>query len=182
MSNKQDLRKDTAENLERTVLCNRNRIIFFIERYEVGSESVILKFLHICISVKIEDTYFAIIKAGGLFNPDEVLIMVFRLHTVTIYIYTEGCGFRNIRRGNHLIFIAVEERAGTGGNGIVKYFSFPNHVNRNDICWLIVAGAFQISDIFKHLVQALFIQVSEWVQRTLANKICVDIIYFKNLT
>lgn len=36
VSKKQDLRKDTAENLERTVLCNRNRLIFFIERYEVA--------------------------------------------------------------------------------------------------------------------------------------------------
>ena len=117
VSKKQDLRKDTAENFERTVLCNRNRIIFFIERYDVGSESVILKFLHICISIKIEDTYFAIIKAGGLFNPDEFLIMVFRLHTVTIYIYAEGCSFRNVRRGEHLIFVAVKERAGTGGKG-----------------------------------------------------------------
>ena len=80
VSKKQDLRKDTAENFERTVLCNRNRIIFFIERYEVGSESVILKFLHICISIKIEDAYFAIIKAGCLFNPDEILIMISRLH------------------------------------------------------------------------------------------------------
>ena len=124
VSKKQDLRKDTAENFERTVLCNRNRIIFFIERYEVGSESVILKFLHICISIKIEDTYFAIIKAGGLFNPDEVLIMVFRLHTVTIYIYTEGCSFRNVRRGEHLIFVAVKERAGTGGNGIVTVIEY----------------------------------------------------------
>lgn len=70
VSKKQDLRKDTAENFERTVLCNRNRIIFFIDRYEVGSESVILKILHICISIKIEDAYFAIIKAGCLFNPD----------------------------------------------------------------------------------------------------------------
>ena len=95
VSKKQDLRKDTAENFERTVLCNRNRIIFFIERYEVGSESVILKFLHICISIKIEDTYFAIIKAGCLFNPDEVLIMVFRLHTVTIYIYPERPSMRD---------------------------------------------------------------------------------------
>lgn len=124
VSKKQDLRKDTAENFERTVLCNRNRIIFFIERYEVGSESVILKFLHICISIKIEDTYFAIIKAGGLFNPDEVLIMVFRLHTVTIYIYAEGCSFRNVRRGEHLIFVAVKERAGTGGNGIVTVIEY----------------------------------------------------------
>ena len=51
VSKKQDLRKDTAENLERTVLCNRNRIIFFIERYEVGSESVILKLFEELIAI-----------------------------------------------------------------------------------------------------------------------------------
>ena len=90
--------------------------------------------------------------------------------------------FWNIRRGNHLIFIAVEERAGTSGNGIVKYFSFPDHMDRNDICRFIVAGAFQIADIFKHLVHSIFIQVPEWIKRTLANKLCIDIVYFKNFT
>ena len=50
--------------------------------------------------------------------------MVFRLHTVTIYIYAEGCSFRNVRRGEHLIFVAVKERAGTGGNGIVTVIEY----------------------------------------------------------
>ena len=108
--------------------------------------------------------------------------MVFRLHTVTIYIYTEGCSFRNVRRGEHLIFIAVKESTGAGGNCIVKYFSFPDYRDRNDLCRFLVAGVFQISDIFKHLVHSLFIQVTEWVKGTLTNKICIDIIYFKNLT
>ena len=49
-------------------------------------------------------------------------------------------------------------------------------MNRNDICRFIVAGAFQISDIFKHLVHSRFIQVSEWVKGTLTNKIRIDIV------
>ena len=55
-------------------------------------------------------------------------------------------------------------------------------MDRNDLCRFIVAGAFQIADIFKHFVHSIFIQVPEWIKRTLANKLCIDIVYFKNFT
>lgn len=108
--------------------------------------------------------------------------MVFRFHTITIYIYAKRGILRNVRRGEYFIFVTIKKRAGTSGNGIVKYFSFPDHMDRNDLCWFIVAGAFQIADIVKHLVHSIFIQVPEWVKRTLANKLCIDIVYFKNFT
>ena len=108
--------------------------------------------------------------------------MVFRFHTVTIYIYAKCGSLRNVRRGEYLIFVTIKKRAGTGGNGIVKYFSFSDHMDRNDLCRFIVAGTFQIADIFKHLVHSIFIQVPEWIKRTLTDKIRIDIINFEYFT
>ena len=121
------------------------------------------RILDVALNNKVETIVLGAFGCGAFMNNPNVVAQASK-NVLNGYLYA----FKNIEFAVYCLSLI--------------HISFPDHMDRNDLCRFIVAGTFQIADIFKHLVHSIFIQVPEWIKRTLTDKIRIDIINFEYFT
>ena len=84
-----------SKNIKAVILTYRNRRVFLVERNKKYAILIILQFLNISLSVKIEDTNFSVFKNILFQNPCNLTIFKFRFHTVATDFYTVVCSIRD---------------------------------------------------------------------------------------
>ena len=80
---KERFSKNLSPYSKYTCFVNWNWFVFAVKRLETGSSIAIFKSFYVNIAIQVKYTDFAAVESVFLFNPDELPVMEFGLHTVS---------------------------------------------------------------------------------------------------